>query len=203
MARQEYGPAAEHFSRALQIDPAMAHVHSWLGLALSQQGLHVRAEKAFREVIRVAPRPADYINLGLALASQHRFDEAIGAYTRALQMEPGSALCFFNRGKAYIMTGRGSEAIADMKRVVEIDSRFLLAWMDLAMLYARAGNRHEALWALDRAMALRSEDPGAVIGITRLLRELGETGRARQYALQHADLLKQHDPKLLEELRQQ
>src|SRR5690606_5640782 len=60
-------------------------------------------------------------DLGNTHASQFRWDAAIEAYTRAIEMDPGYARVYFNRGLAYAALKHYEEAIADYEKATALD----------------------------------------------------------------------------------
>lgn len=60
-------------------------------------------------------------DLGNTHASQFRWDAAIEAYTRAIDMDPGYARVYFNRGRAYAALKQYDEAITDYEKAVALD----------------------------------------------------------------------------------
>lgn len=59
--------------------------------------------------------------VGNTQASQLRWDSAIEAYTRAIEMDPGYARVYFNRGLAYAALKHYDEAITDYEKAVALD----------------------------------------------------------------------------------
>lgn len=67
------------------------------GSELLDKGDNSGAEDVFRKVIKLDPKNADaYTNLGVALARQKRYLEAIEAYRKALRLKPGDPLIINN-----------------------------------------------------------------------------------------------------------
>ncbi len=64
---------------------------------------------------------AGWNSLGNTYSSQLRWDIAADAYTRAIEIDPGFARAYFNRGKAFAELGRYEEAIEDYRKAVEHD----------------------------------------------------------------------------------
>src|SRR5439155_16457386 len=60
-------------------------------------------------------------NLGIALTSIGRPDEAIAAFQTALQLNPNDSMALFNLGSAFKDQGRLDEAIASYRRALELD----------------------------------------------------------------------------------
>jgi tetratricopeptide (TPR) repeat protein len=82
-----------------------------LALALVERGERARAVDLLAPL--AAKRPQSYalhVNLGTLLADGGRFADALAAYRRACELEPGNALAWRNRGLAALQLGRRDEA---------------------------------------------------------------------------------------------
>jgi tetratricopeptide (TPR) repeat protein len=88
--RREYREALELFRRATEVDPEYASAHNNAGLAESQLGDRVAAEKSLREAVRLAPNSADYaINLARLYLLMGRPAEALPLCEQAASLAPG------------------------------------------------------------------------------------------------------------------
>lgn len=62
-----------------------------LGDMQLRQGAFAKAEAAFEELTRLRPRYSDWQMLGICLSLQNRPSEAVAAFQRAVELQPGSA----------------------------------------------------------------------------------------------------------------
>ena len=62
-------------------------------------------------------------NRGIALRDLGRFEEALAACDRAIEIDPRHAVAHTNRGNALRDLGRFEEALAAYDRAIEIDPR--------------------------------------------------------------------------------
>ena len=86
--RQDYGPAAEHYRRATDINPAFAQPYNQLGYSLRFLGDYAAAEEAFRQYIELVPsEPNPYDSYAELLMKIGRFEESIENYRRALEAD--------------------------------------------------------------------------------------------------------------------
>ena len=76
----------------------------------------------------------DWIDRGLAFEESQRFDDAINAYTKAMEADPNSADAYLNRGIALARTGNFDRAIEDYTKALEINPRFVQAFEDFTAL---------------------------------------------------------------------
>jgi Flp pilus assembly protein TadD len=62
-----------------------------------------------------------HYNLGLVLANQSRWGEALGSLRQALALEPGSARTRCKVGLVLDKMGKRDEAIAEYRKALELD----------------------------------------------------------------------------------
>jgi len=63
----------------------------------------------------------DYYQLGLSLAAQGKYEEAINAFTNAIVIDPGKTEYYVNRGDTYQNTRDYGLAIADYNKALELE----------------------------------------------------------------------------------
>jgi spermidine synthase len=101
---------------------------------------------------------ATYNVLGVALAEQGQLDSAVGAFRRALELDPDDAAAHWHVGSALASGGAYPEATEHLVRSVELDPGNSRAHSDLGLLLAFQGRLDESVDHLERAIAL---DPQA------------------------------------------
>lgn len=80
---------AEQFAESLRLKPQSPAAHYNFGNALLALGRYVEAERPFRAAMRLdAGYPLAYQGLALSLQAQHKLDDAIAAYKKALALRP-------------------------------------------------------------------------------------------------------------------
>ncbi|NMG44659.1 tetratricopeptide repeat protein [Aromatoleum toluvorans] len=109
--------------------------------------------------------------LGTAYGRLGRFDEAIGAFDRALQFDPAQSGTRLNRGYAYLRSNKPGTALADFDAVIAQAPDIARAHYGRAAALAQLGRQREALEAAQRSRTLDPADERAA----RLIGELGTT----------------------------
>jgi tetratricopeptide (TPR) repeat protein len=109
---QQYDHAIEWTARANQQDIKSDHLCS-LGIALTQQGQHVAAFKAFDQALQLKPEDAElWAHLGNALASLALPEDALASYQRVLEFAPRHGDAAFRCGLLLLTLKRPEEALA-------------------------------------------------------------------------------------------
>jgi len=88
-------------------------------------------------------------DLGVRYLSEGNYEEAIIAFTAAIEIDPKQALAYVGRGDAYVASGETEEnltvAQADYERAIELDETLVGVYLSLANLYIRQGKLENAL----------------------------------------------------------
>ena len=117
----EFERAVDAFSRSLASDPDQALTHVNLGVAHAGLGGWGRGAPELRGQrsgsIRMRPWPTS--TRGNVHLRGGSLDQAIAAYRRAVEIDPGLGLGHFNLGIALIRAQRYQEALPHARRAVE------------------------------------------------------------------------------------
>lgn len=96
-------------------------------------------------------------DLGIRYLSEGNYEEAIIAFTAAIEIDPKQALAYVGRGDAYVTSGETKEnlaaAQADYEKAIELDETNAEAYLGLADVYIRQGNYDKALQVLKNALS--------------------------------------------------
>ena len=99
-------------------------------------------------------RAQPHLNDGLALHQAGHLNRAIESYTRAIEIDPKSAVAFHLRGKAFAGLRYFNLSIADQTRAIRIDPKFADALMDRGMMMRAGGNLDGAISDFSRVIKL-------------------------------------------------
>ena len=123
--------ALREYELALAATPRDSDLLNDLGYFHHQRKALPEAEKCYREAVAVNPqhRPA-WVNLGVLLADQDRFEESYDAFIKTLT----EAEAYSNLGVILAQKGRAAEADWHLRRALELSPhleppRAVLAWM--------------------------------------------------------------------------
>ena len=125
---------------------ALALAYDFKGSFASMRELSEKAVSVGRRAIQLDPTLTDAHRwLGSALLSLGRFDEAIGAITEAVRLEPDDAGAHQSLARAYWI-GRGDivAGVVELERAIAINPDLGYAHLQLGLLYALQGNYVQA-----------------------------------------------------------
>ncbi|MEW6356854.1 MAG: tetratricopeptide repeat protein [Planctomycetota bacterium] len=133
-----------------------------LAWGLTESGWPKAGEAVAREVLHRHPDNAQMQSvLGVAMAKQGRFEEAILPLSEALRMNPNTAATHYHMGWALSSMGRPDEAVEHFRRAVEINPDLVKAHLDLAKAYTALGEKGPAARHISEAIRARRNDPSA------------------------------------------
>lgn len=196
MINEQYGKAAGHYEKALQVYPSYHAIHYSLGLAYRYLG---RMQDAQRElgIGRVASR----INLTDALSAEVKsyaenfvaqFGKAVDAINSnnhqlgvtllepLLANRPKDTNVLNNLSAAYQGVNNFQRAEELLKLAIDVDPESFAAYVNLATCYLRMGRNNDALAEADKAVALAPEVGQVHVARARILAALQDYPRAYQ-----------------------
>ena len=109
--RGRFDQAASLWEQLIQWTPDHAQALANLGAAYIALRRNTDAESVLRRSCALRPHRTCYLNLGMALQRQRRTQEAISAYTRALEFGTPTTTLLLNLADAHAYLGRRAEAL--------------------------------------------------------------------------------------------
>jgi tetratricopeptide (TPR) repeat protein len=186
----------------LQLNPAHARVHHFLGEQLVRAG---RRDEGVAHLERAATLDpgSEYIStrLGVMLAQMGRYREAARWFRRSLALAPQWNHTRVNLAAALAAAGDEEEAAGLFREAVARNPRSFKAVFNLALLLARQGKDAEALRLFARAASLKPDEPNIWLKWAELLLRSGRPGQAAD-RLRRALELDPHNPAAAALLRQ-
>lgn len=117
-------------------------------------------------------------NKGVSFAALKRYEEAIGCYDRALQIDPQYTFAWIGKGVALDELGRGEEAIGCYDKALIIDPRDDTTWSNKGITLRELGRLQEAINCFDRALAINPQNIHAWSNKAGVLRKIGRLEEA-------------------------
>lgn len=98
------------------------------------------------------PTWQEQYDLGIRYLSEGNYEEAIIAFTAAIEIDPKQAPAYIGRGDAYVLSGETEEnltaAKADYEKAIELDEVSVDAYLKLSELFIRREEYESALAVL-------------------------------------------------------
>jgi TonB family protein len=171
LAQQQDEDTQVKYQRALQ---EMARLQQELDAARQEI---VRLKQQL-ENAQAAP-PGAWLTEGNAALGQHKYPEAIAAYTKAIEARPHEAKAYRHRGIAYERLGDYAHAIEDFSRTIELDPQDAVIYNQRGIAHYHEGNLPQAEADFAKAIALNPNLAEAYNNRAILSRQLGNYRQAR------------------------
>ena len=160
--RRLYDQAIEAYSKAIELRPFYADAYVGLGDAKAAKGDVDGAIAAYQKALAHNPlNPRMYASLGkIYFTEKGLYYEAVGAYKRALELDPSFVDAHLGLGEVYEDKGLYKEAIGEYGKAVDLDGKNPGALYNLAAVYEKVDPKEAiALWEryIDLASQLSSE----------------------------------------------
>jgi tetratricopeptide (TPR) repeat protein len=117
----------------------------------------------------------------MVLSMARRFEEALEAARRAVELDPLYSVAFERLAEAYMGMGRHEEAITALRKAADISGGSLLWKSVLGHAYALAGRKGEAREILDELLAPSNRGKVFSEHIAWIFAGLGEKEKALQW----------------------
>ena len=127
-AIREYDKAIAEGERAVALDPSGAVAHEWYAMTLIYAGRPDEAIPLLQKAIRLSPlgSTSNFVFLGHALRMTGRFEEAVSAYKKALQLSAHNIFPHIGLAVTYIQTAREKEARSEVAEILRLNPKFSL-----------------------------------------------------------------------------
>jgi len=129
-------------------------------------------------VAKVPASARAHNNLGLVLADQEKFDEAIVQYRTALEIDPNSEKIHDNLGVVLSRNGQVDEAIIQYRKALEINPNTVSAYSNLGNALNARGQYEEALTLYNKALELNPNLEIVYNNIGAILAHQGQMDKA-------------------------
>jgi tetratricopeptide (TPR) repeat protein len=141
------------YHKALEILPDDPRVLANAGIAFSEAGDPVTAERYLRRSIAADPlQPVTLVNLGNVLDATGDADGAATMYRQALELNPREPLAYFGLGKVAFQRKNAARAAEMFGKTVDLDASLVPAYFNLARAYYMQGDVAAAKRTLERGL---------------------------------------------------
>jgi tetratricopeptide (TPR) repeat protein len=171
---------AERTCRQLiERDPADAAALHLLGVLAHHAG-RADAVEMLSQAAALDPANAEFhYNLGVALQTLGRTDEAAASYRQALQLQPHRAEAHNNLGHTLLVRGRLDDALACFEQALRLRPDYPEAHHNRGETLRLQGKLAEAATSLQEALRLRPDFAEAHVNLGRAFAEQGRADEAQ------------------------
>jgi tetratricopeptide (TPR) repeat protein len=162
--------AVEAARRAVALEPEASLTHYALGRALFESDDAAGAERAARESLRLDPDAAGYMLLAQTFLQRRRWQDAVDATTRGLEIEPEHAGCANIRARALLHLGRDEEVNAAVRDSLARNPEDADAHANRGWLLLRQSKPEQALESFRDALRIDPTFAWARSGIIEALK---------------------------------
>jgi adenylate cyclase len=151
--QRDYDKAIAEGEKALALNPGSTSVLANYASSLRLAGRPEEAIPLLQKAIRLNPFGPSYLyrDFGDALRNTRRFEEAVSAYKKAIQIAPDNVIAHLHLALTYSLMGREKEARAEAAEVLRINPKFSLDDYAKAAVFKDQSARDRFVDALRKA----------------------------------------------------
>ncbi|MCB1530414.1 MAG: tetratricopeptide repeat protein [Rhodospirillales bacterium] len=120
------------------------------------------------------PEAEWWCNYGIMLNETKRYEEAIEAYDRAIEIDPDYPNSYWNKSHALWLQDRFEEAEKAARKGIEIDGSSAEAWLNLGTAVVKLGRLEEAAECWEKALSINPDFAFAWNNLGNVLRDMGK-----------------------------
>ncbi len=191
-----YEEATQQWQIVIKLAPDHYAALVNLGSALNEIGRTAEAITMYERATDIKPTYMGYTNLGAAYAGEDRFDEAVAAFKKALEIDDTDWLAWGNLAFVYTWkNGLDARSIETFEKAIELaesakqqNSRDPYVYSDLALYYARTNHSELALQRINTAITLASDSGEIMVAAAETHELIGQREKAIKLAKKSLEL---------------
>ncbi len=166
------------------------------GQALQRQDFK-EAQKLFQKVIgKDAKHEGAHLNLGIALAAQNKFSDALAEVRKEEEISPNDSRSYRMAASLANMSGHKDEAIEEWRKLLKMDPENNDAAMNLSQMLRQAGKYPEAVEVMETAVKVSPDDADLQFALGSTYFKTGQSEKAVAH-MQAAVKVKSDDSMML------
>ena len=99
-------------------------------------------------------KTSSWVEKGVALVIEGKYNEAIEAFNKAIELNPKDAVAYNNRGAAYGQIGNYKQQIEDSSKALQINPKDAVAFNNRGVAYGELGNYEQEIEDCTKAIEL-------------------------------------------------
>lgn len=185
----QYGPAINSFSIALQNNPVMGEAYFRRGICFFYLGEERLAIRDFEQSASISyDSPRANLWKGMAWAKMGNLNEAIRAYGESVAVSDRYIPAFVNRGLAHLKQEDYTKAIDDFNEAIRLQPTEASHYYRRGRAYSLSGDREKAIRSLMIAVQLDKNLAPAYSAIADELKADGQWQLAEEYRRRASEL---------------
>jgi tetratricopeptide (TPR) repeat protein/ADP-heptose:LPS heptosyltransferase len=180
--------ALSRCQEALALDGENADTQHLVGAVHLEAKQGELAVEWISRAVRKNPKPEFLSTLGLALSNLGRHDDALVAFDQALQLRPGDAQLWWQKGNAFLAVGYSLEALRCFEQALQLNPRHADAAYRCGHILHGMRRFDDARSRLDRSVELAPEQAATLQLRALVLKELNRLEEALADNLRAAQL---------------
>ncbi len=164
--RKEEALAA--YKKWQELDPGNADASHTIGYQYNGMEKYELAIEWLQKANAIKPAAITYLEIGFAYYKLKKSDEAIAAYKKALEIDPGTATAYKGMGDVYRLNynpAKTTVALENYEKAISLNPKAAGAYYGIGWCYNEEKNYAKAITALQKAQEL---DAGIVAVYTEL-----------------------------------
>jgi eukaryotic-like serine/threonine-protein kinase len=151
-AKVAYAQCSQATLKALALDEMLPEAHSVLAALRAIEFDWEGAEREFRRALELGPGVSDiWMHYsGTYLVPMRRFDEAIAASQRSVELDPLNPFFHYHLGLRYHVARQYERSIEQHKNAIELEPNTLGSYLGLGLNFIQTGNLEEAVRVVDK-----------------------------------------------------
>lgn len=152
--------AIADFSQALQIAPAFEEARYQKAISHLDFGEYYRALEDARALTSSLIYAAKgHFVLGLANTALERYDEALSAFSRAMELEPTNPELWVNRATIHYYKNNFTTAMEDLSKALALNDKEPNAYNLRGLIHFEQGDYNAALGDVEKSIELNGKQP--------------------------------------------
>jgi len=190
--KKEYEKAHQFLDVALKIRPHYGKAFFNRGRIYLEQGDQEKAWECFRDSCTKADLDTDigFATFGRVSLAVHKYDDAIFAFTKALELNPVYPEARFSLANAYFLSGKHAESIPVYEIVVAQTPQEYRAWYNKGEAHLKVNQADKALACFEKIRHAQEQLPHLPIRLASCYEKLGKKGQAQQELITLASNMK-------------
>ncbi len=182
--RELYPGEISLFDSLISTDQTKSKYYAYRALALWEADEPNTALMDAMDAVKLNPTNAMAYNvLGLLHMELGNYEDAVDAFSKAIELDNKYAQVYLNRGRAYNLAQNNELALADLNMLVSLDTSYALGYFGRATVHNSMGNTSAAISDYSKTILLQPNFPGAYYSRAVSYKMLGEyTNAQRDYS---------------------